>query len=247
VLPSLVSPLSSASLIEIVLTSARTAVDADYTQRLDLLEKAAQTARMLCARLTRRDAREARSVLLAVLEMQIVGGCVAACGCGASYVRAVAIEAKCAVLGTWRLLDPDAAIEFAPSLVAQLIAPSSRRIALATIELLGRSPAACRVHLASVITSLAHPRWQVAEAAARGLGRLGIDVDRRVRVALTRALGHEQWQVRRAAATALGAATGGAHARLLEAALRDDNSVVRNAARKAIGENAAAFPRSAEN
>lgn len=204
---------------------------------MDLLEKASQTARALCAKLTHEDAKDARSVLIAVLEMPLIGGCVPEC-CSASYVRAVEIEAKCEVLAIWKRLDPDAAIALAPSLVAQLVAPLARRLALGTLELIERSPEACRVHVASVIDAVAHPRWQAAEAAARCLARLGVEAEDRVRAVLAEALGHEQWQVRRAAAKALGAVTGGPHERLEEAAQRDGHAAVRHAARKAIEKNA---------
>src|SRR5690242_1638556 len=100
--------------------------------------------------------------------MPLTGGCVPQC-CSASYVRAIEIEAKCEVLATWKCLDPDVAIHLAPSLVADLVIPSSRRISLATVELFAASPEACRIHLANLTASLAHPRWQVAEAAARAL------------------------------------------------------------------------------
>ena len=193
--------------VAIILSAAHAAPSADYCERLDLLEKAAQTARALCAELTPKGAKDARSVLVAVLEMPLTVGCVPEC-CSASYVRAVEIEAKCEVLAAWKRLDPDAAIELAPSLVAELTAPLARRLALGTVELLARSPEACRVHRASLVKALGHPRWQVAEVAARCLGKLGVEADDHASAPLTKALGHKQWQVRRAAAKALSAITG---------------------------------------
>lgn len=222
------------SLVETIVESARAAPTAGYSERLDLLEKAAQTARSLCTHLTRADAKSARPAFFAVLEMPLTGGCAPQC-CSASYVRAVEIEAKCEVLAAWKRLDPDVAIYLAPALVADLVVPSSKRISLATVELLAASPEACRIHLASLTASLAHPRWQVAEAAARGLAHFGPSLNAPASAALAEALGHEQWQVRRAVAKALGAITGGKHDRLDRIARHDSHEAVRNAGCKAIG------------
>lgn len=225
--------------IETILAAARTAPGAGYNERLKLLAMAAQCARSLCRELTREQAQHARPVLRVVLELPLVGKCAAQC-CEASSVRAAALAAKCAVLQTWARLDADAVDELAPALLAQLAAPSSRRIALAAVELVGRSEAGRSVFAAQLADALMHPRWQVAESAARGLGKLSAGAPEAARRALAQALRHKQWQVRRAAAKALGALTGGAHADLARAAHRDRHLAVRYAACKATGE---ALPR----
>lgn len=220
--------------IESILEFARDAANADYSRRLELLEKAAQKARALCRKLTRNDAKHARSVLVTVLEMPLVGKCAPQC-CNASYVTAVEVQAKCEVLATWKQFDPDAVLEISPALMAQLIAPYSRRIALATVELVERSPEGRRFHSTNLGEAVAHPRWQVTECAARALGKLGVDAPEKARMALAEALRHEQWQVRRAAAKALGIMTEAKHVALEHAAKRDRHKAVRYAACKATG------------
>ncbi|MFO0577406.1 MAG: HEAT repeat domain-containing protein [Polyangia bacterium] len=217
-----------------ILAAIRQAAAAGYSERLDLLARAAQLTRSFCRKLTRVEARRARAVLVAVLEMPLVGKCALQC-CNASYVHAVQLEAKSDVLAAYAHLDADAVIELSPGLLARLAAPESRRIALAAVKLIGRSPEGRRVHAALLLGALVHSRWQVVESAACSLGRLGLDAPDRARGALAQALRHEQWQVRRAAAKALGAITGGRHAALDRAAERDTHTAVRYAACKAIG------------
>ncbi len=222
--------------IETILAAARTAPSARYDERMRLLTTAAQCARLLCRKLTRVQAQRARPVLHAVLELPLVGNCAPQC-CDASSVRAAGIAAKCAVLQTWARLDADVVDELTPALFVQLAAPSSRCIALAAVELVVRSAAGCAGFTAQLVDALKHPRWQVAESAARGLGKLGTSAPEAVRRALTRALRHQQWQVRRAVAKALGALTGGIHAELDRTAQRDRHLAVRYAACKATGKD----------
>lgn len=219
-----------------ILAAIRQAAAAGYSERLDLLARAAQLTRSFCRELTPGEARRARAVLVAVLEMPLVGKCAPQC-CNASYVHAVQLEAQSDVLAAYAHLDADAVIELSPGLLARLAAPESRRIALAAVELIGRSQEGRRVHADLLLGALVHGRWQVVESAARGLGRLGLNGDApdRARGALVQALRHEQWQVRRAAAKALGAIAGGRHAALDRAAERDSHTAVRHAACKAIG------------
>lgn len=220
--------------IDSILATIHQAAAAGYSERLNLLARAAQQTRSLCRELTRREARSARPLFLAVLEMHLVGTCAPAC-CNASYVNAAQVEAKSDVLGACAHLDPDAVLDLSPALLSQLAAPESRRIALAAVELIGRSAEGRRVHAGLLLGALAHRRWQVAESAARGLGRLGLDAPGQARGALAQALRHGQWQVRRAAAKALGATAGGRHAALERAAARDSHAAVRYAACKATG------------
>ncbi len=220
--------------IDKILAATREAPTAGYSERLDLMEKAAQSARAFCRTLKKIDALQSRPVLRAILEMPLFGKCAPEC-CSASYVHAVEIEAKCEVLTTWSRLDPEVAIELPPALVAQLIVPTSRRIALAAIELLGRSDAGRRFHAASLVAAMAHPRWQVVELAARALGRLGKDAPWKTTDALTEAMRHKQWQVRRVAAKALGDITAGKHAALNHAAKKDRHKAVRYVACKVTG------------
>lgn len=222
------------SLVEEIVACVRAAPTAGYSERQELLKKAARAARALCSKLQRHEAAHARPAFFAVLEMPLNGTCVPEC-CDASYIRAIQIEAKCEVLTTWRRLDPHVANDLPPSMVADLVIPTSKRIALAAIELLERSPTASRTHLELVIEALEHPRWQVAECAARMLGRVGPFAKKQALASLTKALRHAQWQVRKAVAKAMGRMVIGKHERLADVAARDRHPAVRYAASKALG------------
>lgn len=220
--------------IDSILATIEQAAAAGYSERLDLFAKAAHQTRTFCRALTRGEARRARPLLVGVLGMPLVGRCAPQC-CNASSVNAAQIEAKSDLLAAYAHLDPGAVSEISPALLSQLAAPASRRIALATVELIGRSDAGRRANAGLLIGALSHHRWQVVDAAARGLGRLGLEAPGQARGALAQALKHRQWQVRRAAAKALGAVTGGRHAALERAADRDSHTAVRYAACKANG------------
>jgi len=220
--------------VQLIVDSVRAASTADYSARLRLLEKAAQTAREMCRKLGRREARGARPAFFAVLEMALSGTCAPQC-CEATYVRAIQIAAKCEVLATWRNLDPGVAEELSSTMMAALVIPSSRRIALATVELLERSPAASRTHMGVLIGALEHPRWQVAQYAARSLGKMGEFAKKSAVSALNKTLRHSQWQVRKAAAKAMGQLGVRKNERLERMAHRDSHRGVRYSACKALG------------
>lgn len=173
-------------------------------------------------------------MFFAVLEMPLSGTCAPQC-CEASWVRAIQIAAKCEVLTTWRRIDPDVAEDLSSSLVAALVIPSSKRIALAAVELLERSPEACRTHIDVLIGALEHPRWQVAEYSARSLGKVGELSKKAVVAALNKTLRHSQWQVRKAAARAMGRIGVRKNERLERMAHRDSHPGVRYAACKVLG------------
>lgn len=227
--------MTTRELIDAILAAAaRDAGEVGYSERLALREATARRVGALCGMLTKKEAREARAVLREVLSMPLSSKCDPQC-CSASTARAVGLEAKRDVLAAWGRLDPDGATELPPSLVAQLLAPWSRRVALAAAELIARSAAGRRLHAPSLVDAVAHPRWQVVEVASRALGALGEEAPSAAKAAMAGALRHERWQVRRAAAKALGRITGGAHASLARVAKRDRHEAVRNAACKATG------------
>lgn len=236
--------MRSISRADEIIESIRAALSAGYVDQQDLRKKAAQQTRDVCVRLQRREAQEMRALFVAVLEMPLGGTCVPEC-CDASWIRALQIAAKCDVLTTWRKLDPEVVEEMRPALLADLLVPNSKRIAMAAMELLERAPAACTPHFDMVLGALEHPRWQVAEGAARLLGRMEIVANKRAVEALTNTLRHSQWQVRKAAAKSLGRMVKGPHERLMRLSERDPHPGVRYACCKALGikrDRAGIFP-----
>ncbi|MCB9704408.1 MAG: hypothetical protein H6711_21145 [Myxococcales bacterium] len=182
--------------------SLRRAEGAGYSERLDGLGAAGWAAQRLARRLDRASARERRGLLARVLEMPIVGGCTPAC-CNASWVRMSTIDGKASLLRAWSQHDPEVAETLPPELVAPLLIPDSRRIAMAAAELLSRSPGGAARHVGLICDALGHPRWQVVEALVRALGRLPRPPPRAALDGLQRAARHPRAEVQRAAARAL--------------------------------------------
>lgn len=224
----------TAAQVEDIVRSVRQMSSADYNERQELQKKAARLARAMFPKLDKRQALLARPAFFAVLEMPLSGTCVPQC-CDASWIRAIQIEAKREALVTWRRIDPEVGLEIRPMLVADLVIPTSNHIALAAVELLARSPEAARLHLATIVRALEHPRWQVVECTVRILGRLGADVKKQAVPELMKVLRHSQWQVRQAAAKAMGRMMAGPNERLQRLAEKDEHPGVRYAAKKALG------------
>ena len=222
------------SRVETILAWLRAAPTAGYSERHELFQKAARAVRSLCPTLKRRDAESARPLFFAVLEMPLSGTCAPQC-CDASYVRSIQIAAKCEVLTTWRRIDPEIVRDIPPALMQTLVIPTSNRIALVMVELVACTPEALPTHIETLIRALEHPRWQVAECAARSLGKMGPTIKKQTLKSLVEALRHSQWQVRKAAARAVGRVAGNEHERLERLAQRDNHPAVRHAAKKALG------------
>lgn len=220
---------------DVILENIQAAAQADYSKRLTSLVTAAEHARRLSSKLRRKnEAIEARPAFLAILAMPLNGTCAPQC-CEASWVRAQQIQAKREMLVAWRKWDPDVAEVLSLAVWKDLVIPSSKRIALAAVELLERSPGASLAHIDILLEALEHPRWQVAECAARSLGKLGRSVKGKSLAGLTKALRHTQWQVRKAVVKALGRMIDGRHKELERIAERDGHVAVRYEACKVLG------------
>ncbi len=187
-------------LCEEIAKELRRAAGGGYDEEHNGLADASWAVLRLCRGLTVKEARAARPTFLAVLEMREVAGCVPEC-CNASYVRMMILRAKFEVLRAWTGRDPAVAAEIPRKRVEKLLAPYSRRIAVATAELFALSPEGTRVHLDVLLDALEeHPRWQVRWGLVRALGRAPLEgrTPSRVLEALERAAGEENDEVRRA-------------------------------------------------
>lgn len=222
------------SRVNFIVDEIRTASTAGYSERHDAYRKAVDAARALCRKLSRAEAREARPALFSILEMPLTGTCAPEC-CDASWIRAIQIAAKCEMLTKWRSVDPEAANMLSPQLVAALVVPHSKRIALAAVELIERSPEASQRYIDVMNRALEHPQWQVAECAARTLGKMGLAAKHKSLEGLTKQLRHTQWQVRKAAAKALGRMIEGKYKPLAHTVEHDNHPAVRYAASKVLG------------
>lgn len=162
--------------------------------------------------------------------------------CSASDVRAAQIRARLAVLQIVRRIAPDAVRAVRPDVVRGLVSPPSRKIALATMELVAASAEGVRQHRESVVEALEHPHPLIVVAALGGLRRLDGTDARRAYPAILRALRHDDPRARRAAirtvvalrAAAKEAEEARAVERLERLGAKDANDAVRNAARRAL-------------
>ncbi|WP_437790774.1 HEAT repeat domain-containing protein [Sorangium sp. So ce693] len=208
--------------------------------RLDVAHLRGHVARAL-GRMGRR-AAVAVPVLVETLREPLGERCSPMC-CSASSVRHEQILARVSVLDALRRLGPQAGKGVPADVVAALLAPASRRIALSAAELLARHPESALHHRAALLEALEHPYAPVVEAAARGLSRAAPSAAREAVRPLTTLLRHEQGGVRRAAIRALVAMRPGAKGseiaraeeRFVWLAERDPDAAVRAVARRALG------------
>lgn len=174
--------------------------EGDYNARLTGLANAANAAQRLARELQRTRKRApavaARPTFLQVMRMRLMGPCHPMC-CNASYVRAVTIQAKYAMLQVWSSRDPEVAGELSTQEVEALLVPHSRLLALATAEMFAHAPKSTAVHLPVVSDALTtHPRWQVREALVRAVGRAGLSrPPRRLVEAIVRAIDADERQL----------------------------------------------------
>jgi hypothetical protein len=183
-----------------------------------------------------RHARVVVPALVRILNVELRGRCRDEC-CDANSIRIAQIQALEMTLVALRRIAPPGSLEISTATLADLMQPKSRRIAYLATELVSRSGAEATLYSAPLIRALAHPYPRVVESAARGVGRAGPPMRRKVVGPLLRLLHHPDARVRVEVVTALGACGGveEARVRLEHLASADLHHRVRRTARRVLG------------